>query len=168
MHRPPAAALTLCWLAPWQIHLANPFLSDPYKYDEFGETVIVEHRIEKNGPGSYRLKSGCGAADRKSNKKEVEELCEHFNIQCENPCALLTQEAAKKFLHNGTEDTRYKFFLEAANLQSRRVDLLGTQARHRRLAPHERRARAARCAPCAAAITPAAPSHASPHLADKC
>ena len=62
----------------------------------------------------------------------MEELCEHFNIQCENPCALLTQEAAKKFLHNGTEDTRYKFFLEAANLQSRRVHLLGTQARRGR------------------------------------
>jgi len=127
-------APTLVWLAPWQIHLANPFLSDPYKYDEFGDTLIVEHRIEKNGPGSYRLKSGCGASDRKSNKKEVEELCEHFNIQCENPCALLTQEAAKKFLHNGTEGTRYKFFLEAANLQLQRVDLLGTKARRRLLA----------------------------------
>ena len=30
-------------------------------------------------------------------RREVEELCEHLNIQAANPCALLTQEAAKKF-----------------------------------------------------------------------
>ena len=59
----------------------------------------------------------------KSSKGEFTELCTHFNIQANNPCALLTQEHAKKFLHHGNENDRYKFFLQAANLESRQHDL---------------------------------------------
>ena len=63
---------------------------------------------------------------RKSSKTEFMELCTHFNIQANNPCALLTQEHAKKFLHHGDEGARYQFFLQAANLESRKHDLNAT------------------------------------------
>ena len=42
-------------------------------------------------------------------------------------CSLLTQEHAKKFLHNGNEEDRYQFFLQAANMASRKLDLLSAQ-----------------------------------------
>jgi len=29
--------------------------TDPYKYEEFGDTIIVEHRLERNSSGSYYL-----------------------------------------------------------------------------------------------------------------
>jgi len=61
-------------------------------------------------------------------KREVEELNLHYNIQADNPCSLLTQEAAKKFLHNGNEETRYGFFLGAANLGTQKQDLMKSQA----------------------------------------
>ena len=67
-------------------------------------------------------------ADRRSSKKEIEELCSFFNIQAANPCALLTQEAAKKFLHQGNDGDRYKFFLQAANLASQQEDLAEARA----------------------------------------
>ena len=51
----------------------------------------------------------------------------HLNVQASNPCALLTQEHAKKFLHNGNEEDRYRFFLEAANMATRKVDLLSAK-----------------------------------------
>ena len=35
--------------------------------------------------------------------------------------ALHAQEHAKKFLHNGGEDDRYQFFLQAANMATRKV-----------------------------------------------
>ena len=89
----------------------------------------MEHRIEKTGGGAYRLKSADGGVDRKVAKREVEELNQHYNIQADNPCSLLTQEAAKKFLHNGNESDRYRFFLMAANLGTQKEDLMHVQAR---------------------------------------
>jgi len=109
-----------------QIHLANGG-HDPYCHDEFGDVIVVEHRIEKSGGGTYRLKSADGRVDRKVTKKVVEELNLHYNIQADNPCSLLTQEAAKKFLHNGNEEDRYRFFLGAANLGTQKQDLMSAQ-----------------------------------------
>lgn len=109
-----------------QIHLANGG-HDPYCHDEFGDVIVVEHRIEKSGGGTYRLKSADGRVDRKVTKKVVEELNLHYNIQADNPCSLLTQEAAKKFLHNGNEEDRYRFFLGAANLGTLKQDLMSAQ-----------------------------------------
>ena len=109
-----------------QIHLANGG-HDPYCHDEFGDVIVVEHRIEKIGGGAYRLKSADGRVDRKVTKKVVEELNLHYNIQADNPCSLLTQEAAKKFLHNGNEEDRYRFFLGAANLGTQKQDLMSAQ-----------------------------------------
>ena len=43
-------------------------------------------------------------------------------------CALLTQEHAKKFLHQGNEEDRYRFFLQAANLETRKHDLYMTKS----------------------------------------
>jgi len=109
-----------------QIHLANGG-HDPYCHDEFGDVVVVEHRIEKTGGGAYRLKSADGRVDRKVTKRVVEELNLHYNVQADNPCSLLTQEAAKKFLHNGNEEDRYRFFLGAANLGTQKQDLMSSQ-----------------------------------------
>lgn len=50
-----------------------------------------------------------------------------MNIQAGNPCAMLTQEAAKRYLHAGNDSTRYTFFLEAANLQDVKEELTKTQ-----------------------------------------
>jgi len=105
-----------------QVHLANGG-EDPFKPEEFGDTIVAEHRLEKQGTGSYRLRNGLDGASRKSSRSEFTELSSHFNIQANNPCALLTQEHAKKFLHQGNEEDRYRFFLQAANLETRKADL---------------------------------------------
>ena len=105
-----------------QMHIANGG-EDAFKPDEFGDTIVAEHRLERNGSGTYRLKDGADDKGRKSSKAEFIDLCGHLNIQANNPCALLTQEHAKKFLHHGNEEDRYKFFLQAANLETRKHDL---------------------------------------------
>ena len=108
-----------------QVVLANGG-EDPFKPEEFGDTIVAQHTLERNGPGSYKLKDGEDGAYRRSTKGEFELLCAHFNIQANNPCALLTQEHAKKFLHKGDAEARYRFFLQAANLDSRKNDLNAT------------------------------------------
>ena len=87
---------------------------------------VAEHRIERNGAGRYWLKDGADDKGRKSSLDEFKAMCSHLNIQANNPCVLLTQEHAKKFLHHGNEETRYKFFLSAANMDSRKQHLLET------------------------------------------
>ena len=94
-----------------QVHIANGG-EDAYKPDEFGETIVAEHRIERQGAGYYKLRDGLDGISRKSSHKEFIDMCAHFNIQANNPCALLTQEHAKKFLHQGNEEDRYRFFLQ--------------------------------------------------------
>jgi hypothetical protein len=111
-----------------QVHLANGG-EDPYKPEEFGDTIIAEHTLERSGAGSYKLRDSAeGAKPRRSSKAEFEQMCVHFNIQANNPCVLLTQEHAKAFLHKGNEHDRYKFFLQAANLETRKNDLAATLA----------------------------------------
>ena len=107
------------------MHIANGG-EDAWKSDEFGETIVAEHRIERNGAGRYWLKDGADDKGRKSSLDEFKAMCSHLNIQANNPCVLLTQEHAKKFLHHGNEETRYKFFLSAANMDSRKQHLLET------------------------------------------
>ena len=77
-----------------QMHIANGG-DDAFKPDEFGDTIVAEHRLERNGSGTYRLKDGAGVKGRKSSKAEFMELCSHLNIQANNPCALLTQVRAR-------------------------------------------------------------------------
>ena len=110
-----------------QMHIANGG-EDAYNPEEFGDTIVAEHRLERTGGGSYKLKNGIDDdKGRKSSRVEFEKLCTHLNIQANNPCALLTQEHAKKFLHYGNEEDRYKFFLQAANMDSRKTDLNSTR-----------------------------------------
>jgi len=62
-------------------------------------------------------------------RKEVVELAEHFNLQVENPCAILTQTVHATFLRNAKDGRkRYDFFLAACNLDMVRDRLLGTMA----------------------------------------
>ena len=56
------------------------------------------------GGGGYYLSRGDGSGRMKVNKGEVSRLCEHFNIKADNPCAVLTQEHAKKFLHGNNNE----------------------------------------------------------------
>ena len=87
---------------------------------------MVETRFEKQGANSYKLRNGPDGAAKRAKKGDIDELCSHLNVQASNPCALLTQEHAKKFLHKGDAEARYRFFLQAANLDSRKNDLNAT------------------------------------------
>ena len=119
VHPPPTSSAG-CDHATISIHLANGG-PDPYKPAEFGDTIVVETRFEKQGANSYKLRNGPDGAAKRAKKGDIDELCSHLNVQASNPCALLTQEHAKKFLHNGNEEDRYRFFLDAANMSSRKV-----------------------------------------------
>ena len=49
-------------------------------------------------------------------KADLEQILRAFNIDIQNPCCVLTQEDAKKFI-GGTETDKYDFFLRATGLK---------------------------------------------------
>ena len=65
----------------------RPLATQP---ESFGDTIVVETHLEKSG-NTYKLRDGPDGPAKRCQKRDIEELCSHLNIQAGNPCALLTQ-----------------------------------------------------------------------------
>ncbi|KAJ7525604.1 hypothetical protein O6H91_17G058500 [Diphasiastrum complanatum] len=88
---------------------------DSFKPEVYGSKIIIERRITNNG-NTFTMKDSEG---RKAAAKrdELQELVEHFNIDVENPCVIMTQDKSREFLHSGSEKEKFKFFFRATLLQ---------------------------------------------------
>lgn len=87
---------------------------------------MVERVIRKDGTSSYCLKRMNGQVVSKL-KRDLDAMVDHLNIQIENPCAVLDQENAKRFLQ-GEAKEKYKFFLKATDLFSMKTKYQGVKA----------------------------------------
>nr|XP_046228256.1 structural maintenance of chromosomes protein 6-like isoform X2 [Scatophagus argus] len=96
---------------------------DAYKPEVYGQSVIIDLRITREGLRTYKLKSKSGHLV--SNKKEdLLSILDNFNIQVNNPVSVLTQEMSKYFLHSKGEGDKYKFFMKATQLEQMREDFV--------------------------------------------
>ncbi|KAI5060286.1 hypothetical protein GOP47_0024706 [Adiantum capillus-veneris] len=88
---------------------------DAFKFDDYGGKIVIERRITESGNTTV-LKDSHGK--KVSNRKEdLQELVDHFNIDVENPCVIMTQDKSREFLHSGTGKDKFKFFYRATLLQ---------------------------------------------------
>ncbi|XP_062323272.1 structural maintenance of chromosomes protein 6-like [Osmerus eperlanus] len=94
---------------------------DAYKPEVFGQAVIVDLRITREGMRSYKVKSKAGQLVS-TKKDELMAILDHFNIQVHNPVSILTQEMSKHFLHSKGEGDKYKFFMKATQLEQMKED----------------------------------------------
>ncbi|EER98630.1 hypothetical protein BDA96_02G160800 [Sorghum bicolor] len=96
---------------------------DAFKPEVYGDTIILERRITESA-GSTVLKDQHGrkVAHRKD---DLNEIIEHFNIEVENPCVIMSQDKSREFLHSGNDKDKFKFFFKATLLQQVN-DLLAT------------------------------------------
>lgn len=89
--------------------------ADAFKPDVYGKIITVERRITESGQ-SFSMKDERGR--KVGHKREdLQELLDHFNIEVENPCVIMTQDKSREFLHAGSEKERFKFFFKATLLQ---------------------------------------------------
>lgn len=88
---------------------------DAFKPDDYGRKIIIERRITESGNTSV-LKDSQGKKIA-SKKEDIHELVEHFNIDVENPCVIMTQDKSREFLHSGSGKDKFKFFFRATLLQ---------------------------------------------------
>ncbi|XP_074567788.1 structural maintenance of chromosomes protein 6B-like [Curcuma longa] len=89
--------------------------AESFKPESYGSIIMIERRITESS-STIALKDQLGK--RVSNRKdELRELVEHFNIDVENPCVIMSQDKSREFLHSGNDKDKFKFFFKATLLQ---------------------------------------------------
>lgn len=83
---------------------------DAYRPQDFGESIIVERRIHQDGASVYKLKNKEGKAVS-SRREDLVQMLDHFNIQVDNPMIILSQDAARAFLHTSNPQDKYKVLI---------------------------------------------------------
>lgn len=102
---------------------------DAYRHSEYGDTIVVERKIAQAGSASgYKLKSHSGKLVS-TRHDELMAICDHLQIEVDNPMAILTQDTARMFLSNSTPKDKYnvlffltQFFLKGTQLERLQQD----------------------------------------------
>jgi len=71
------------------IHIKNQG-EEAYKPHEFGSTIVITRNWTKDGSASWRIRSKEGKTIS-TKKDELAAICDHMNIQVDNPMNVLTQ-----------------------------------------------------------------------------
>ncbi|EDV20590.1 uncharacterized protein TRIADDRAFT_61012 [Trichoplax adhaerens] len=89
---------------------------DAYRAVDFGPKIFLERQIRRDGHSTCKLKSTNGRIIA-NDKKELQNILEHYNIQIDNPACFLTQDASREFLESQNEAKKYEFFFKATQQQ---------------------------------------------------
>jgi chromosome segregation ATPase len=63
---------------------------EAFKPNEYGQSIIITRKFTKEGNSSWKIKSGEGKVIS-TKKEELSAICDHMNIQVDNPMNVLTQ-----------------------------------------------------------------------------
>ncbi|KAJ7175114.1 P-loop containing nucleoside triphosphate hydrolase protein [Mycena crocata] len=88
---------------------------EAYKPKEYGKYIVITRRFTKQGSSSWKIKSKDGKLVS-TKKDEVAAICDHMNIQVDNPMNVLTQDASRQFLGASAPKDKYKLFLRGTQL----------------------------------------------------
>ncbi|KIL59060.1 hypothetical protein M378DRAFT_85587 [Amanita muscaria Koide BX008] len=89
---------------------------EAYKPKEYGKSIVITRRFTKDGQTSWKIKSKDNRVVS-TKREELAAICDHMNIQVDNPLNILTQDAARQFLSASHPSDKYKFFLKGTQLQ---------------------------------------------------
>ncbi|OJA17188.1 hypothetical protein AZE42_00230 [Rhizopogon vesiculosus] len=88
---------------------------EAYKPKDYGKSIIVTRKFTKDGSSSWKIKSKDGKVIS-TKRDELSAICDHMNIQVDNPMNVLSQDAARQFLSASHPSDKYKFFLRGTQL----------------------------------------------------
>ncbi|KAI0081596.1 P-loop containing nucleoside triphosphate hydrolase protein [Panus rudis PR-1116 ss-1] len=89
---------------------------EAYRHNDYGDSIVITRRFTKDGSSSYKIKSKDGKVIS-TKREELSAICDHMNIQVDNPMNILTQDSARQFLSASQPADKYKFFLRGTQLQ---------------------------------------------------
>lgn len=87
-----------------------------YQQDVYGDSIIVERHFSRSGSSSFKLKSSGGRLIS-TRKGDLEDICDYFALQIDNPMNVLTQDMARQFLNSSSPYEKYKFFMKGTQLE---------------------------------------------------
>lgn len=87
-----------------------------YQQDVYGDSIIVERHFSRSGSSSFKLKSSTGRLIS-TRKADLDDICDYYALQIDNPMNVLTQDMARQFLNNSTPTDKYKFFMKGTQLE---------------------------------------------------
>lgn len=63
---------------------------EAYKHDIYGDSIIITRRFDTKGSSTYKIRAKDGTVISHK-KEELSAICDHMNIQVDNPMNVLTQ-----------------------------------------------------------------------------
>ena len=63
---------------------------EAYRPKDYGKSIVITRRFTKEGSSSYKIKSKDGRVVS-TKREELSAICDHMNIQVDNPMNILTQ-----------------------------------------------------------------------------
>jgi chromosome segregation ATPase len=87
-----------------------------YMPDEYGNSIIVERSFNKNGSSAFKIKSEKGRIIS-TKKADLEDICDHFSLQMDNPMNVLSQDMARQFISGSNAAEKYRFFVKGVHLE---------------------------------------------------
>ncbi|KAJ3814073.1 P-loop containing nucleoside triphosphate hydrolase protein [Lentinula aff. lateritia] len=89
---------------------------EAYKPHEYGKSIFITRRFTKEGSSTWKIRGSKSNHTVSSKREELSAICDHMNIQVDNPMNVLTQDAARQFLSASAPADKYKFFLRGTQL----------------------------------------------------
>lgn len=87
-----------------------------YQHDVYGDCIIVERHFSRSGSSAFKLKS---SSERiiSTRRADLDDICDYFALQIDNPMNVLTQDMARQFLNSSSSQEKYKFFMKGTQLE---------------------------------------------------
>ena len=87
-----------------------------YQQEVYGDSIIVERHFSRSGGSGFKLKSSNGRLIS-TRKFDLDEICDYYALQIDNPMNVLTQDMARQFLNTSNPSDKYKFFMKGTQLE---------------------------------------------------
>ena len=63
---------------------------EAYKHDVYGDSIVISRKFDIRGSSTYKIKAKDGTLVSHK-REELSAICDHMNIQVDNPMNVLTQ-----------------------------------------------------------------------------
>ena len=83
---------------------------------EYGDTILVERNFTRSGTSGFKLKSQNNRIVS-HRRADLDEICDHFALQIDNPMNVLSQDSARQFIGSSSPADKYKFFVKGVQLE---------------------------------------------------
>lgn len=87
-----------------------------YQEEVYGDMICIERHFSRAGASGFKIKSATGRIIS-TKRFDLEEICDYYALQLDNPMNVLTQDMARQFLSNSSPADKYKFFVRGVHLE---------------------------------------------------